>query len=68
MAYMSPEDVKAMKQSLLYQVYPEANWAVLFTKVGDLPRHDYDWSKDVAAIRSPVMIVFADATPSVRST
>ncbi len=61
MAQMGPEAAKFMKQSPLYQLYPDADWAVLFTKLGDLLRLDYDWSKDVAAIKSPVMIVFADA-------
>ena len=61
MAQMGPEAAKFMKQSPLYQLYPDADWAVLFTKLGDLLRQDYDWSKDVAAIKSPVMIVFADA-------
>jgi len=60
-AHMGPDATNAMKQSPLYQLYPEADWAVLFTKLGGLQMHDYDWSKDVAAIRSPVMIVFADA-------
>lgn len=61
MAQMGPEAAKFMKQSPLSQLYPDADWAVLFTKLGDLLRQHYDWSKDVAAIKSPVMIVFADA-------
>lgn len=61
MAQMGPEAAKVMLQSPLNQLYPDANWAVLFTKLGDLLRQDYDWSKNVAAIKSPVMIVFADA-------
>jgi pimeloyl-ACP methyl ester carboxylesterase len=61
MAQMTPEAAKAMKQTPLYQLYPDADWAVLFTKLNDLLRKDYDWSKDVAAIKSPMMIVFADA-------
>ncbi len=61
MAQMGPEAAKFMKQSPLYQLYPDVNWAVLFTKLGDLLRQDYDWSKDAASIKSPVMIVFADA-------
>ena len=39
----------------------------LFTKLGDLLRKDYDWSKEVAAIKAPTMIVFADAD-AVRTT
>jgi pimeloyl-ACP methyl ester carboxylesterase len=61
MALMGPGTAKFMEQSPLYQFYPTTDWAVLFTKLGNLARLDYDWSKDVAAIRSPVMIVFADA-------
>jgi pimeloyl-ACP methyl ester carboxylesterase len=37
------------------------NWGLLFGKLGDLLRKDYDWSKQVAAIKAPTMIVFADA-------
>jgi len=61
MAQMGPEAAKFMEQSPLYQLYPDVDWAVLFTKLGDLLRQDYDWSKEVAAIQSPVMIAFADA-------
>jgi pimeloyl-ACP methyl ester carboxylesterase len=67
MAQMTPEAAETMKQTPLYQLYPDADWAVLFTKLNDLLRKDYDWSKDVAAIKSPVVIVFADAD-AVRTT
>jgi pimeloyl-ACP methyl ester carboxylesterase len=30
-------------------------------KMGHLLRKDYDWSKDVAAIRAPTMLIFGDA-------
>ncbi|MGA9100171.1 MAG: alpha/beta fold hydrolase [Methanotrichaceae archaeon] len=61
MAQMGPEAAKGMKQSPLNLLYPDANWAALFTKIGDLLKKDYDWSKDVASIKSPIMISFADA-------
>lgn len=61
MAQMGPEAAKLMKQTPLNQLYPDADWAALFTKLGNLLKQDYDWSKDVAAIKSPVMLVFADA-------
>jgi pimeloyl-ACP methyl ester carboxylesterase len=61
MAQMGPEAAKVMTQSPLSQLYLDAQWAVLFTKLGDLLRRDYDWSNDVAAIKSPMMLVFADA-------
>jgi pimeloyl-ACP methyl ester carboxylesterase len=66
MTQMGPESARYMQQSPLGQLYPDVDWAVLFTKLGDLLRKDYDWSRDVAAIKSPVMIVAADAD-SVRT-
>jgi len=61
MAQMGPSAAETMRQSPLNQAYPNVNWAVLFTKLGDLLKKDYDWSKEVAAIKAPTMIVFADA-------
>jgi pimeloyl-ACP methyl ester carboxylesterase len=61
MTQMGPAAAAGMKQSPLSQLYPNVNWAVLFTKLGDLLRKDYDWSKEVAAIKAPTMLVFADA-------
>ena len=34
---------------------------MLVTKMGDLLRKDYDWSKDVATIKAPTMLVVGDA-------
>ncbi len=68
---MGPEAAEPMKQTPMYQVYaaiaprPE-DWPVLLTKMGDLLRQDYDWSKDVAALAMPVLIVVGDAD-SVRT-
>ena len=61
MAQIGPEAARFMDQSPLSQLYPEANWPVLFGKLGSLLRQEYDWSKEVAAIKSPVLIVCADA-------
>jgi pimeloyl-ACP methyl ester carboxylesterase len=33
----------------------------MFTKLGELLSQDYDWSKDVAAIKAPTLLVFGDA-------
>ncbi|PYT73257.1 MAG: alpha/beta hydrolase [Acidobacteria bacterium] len=66
MAQLGPAVAEQLKQSPLYQAYartapkPE-NWPVLVTKMGDLLRKDFDWSKDVAAIQAPTMLVFGDA-------
>jgi pimeloyl-ACP methyl ester carboxylesterase len=66
MAQMGPAVAESTKQSPLYQRYPKVNWAELFTKLPALLSKDYDWSKEVAAIKAPTMIVFADAD-SVRT-
>ena len=50
-----------MKQSPLAKMYPNVNWPQLFAKLGDLLRKNYDWSKEVAAIKPPTILVFADA-------
>src|SRR5947208_13669033 len=53
--------VELVSQSPLYPLYPNVDWLRLFTKLGDLLRHDYDWSKEAAAIKALAMTVFADA-------
>ncbi len=50
-----------MTQSPLSKMYPNVNWEVLFGKLGEMLRKDYDWSEGVKAIQSPTMLVFADA-------
>ena len=67
MAQMGPEAARFMKQSPIYRIYPDVNWETLYTKLGILLRREYDWSKEAAAIKSPVMIIFADAD-AVRPT
>jgi pimeloyl-ACP methyl ester carboxylesterase len=66
-AQMGPAAAEGLKKSPLAQMYPNVNWAVLFTKLRDLLTKDYDWSKEVAAIKSPTMLVFADAD-AIRTT
>jgi pimeloyl-ACP methyl ester carboxylesterase len=66
MAQLGPAVAEQLKQSPLYQSYSRiapnpANWTMLVTKMGHLLRKDYDWSKDVAAIRAPTMLIFGDA-------
>jgi pimeloyl-ACP methyl ester carboxylesterase len=71
MGQMGPQAAEPMKQTPMYQLYariapkPE-DWPVLLTKLGQLLRQDYDWSKDVAAIKAPTLIVVGDAD-SVRT-
>jgi pimeloyl-ACP methyl ester carboxylesterase len=66
MAQMGAGAAEAMKQTPMYELYARiapkpADWPVLLTKVGEMLRKDYDWSKDVAAIKSPTLLVFGDA-------
>ena len=66
MAQMGPAAAEMMKPSPIYQVYSRVaprpqDFPALVTKVADLLRKDYDWSKDIATIKSPTMIVFGDA-------
>lgn len=66
MSQMGPGAAEPMKQTPMYQLYARAaprpaDWPALLTKLGDLLRKDYDWSKDVAAIKSPTLLVVGDA-------
>jgi pimeloyl-ACP methyl ester carboxylesterase len=59
--HMGPEAGRFMDQSPLSRLYPGKDWGALFGKMGDLVRQEFDWSKGVAGIRCPVMLVYADA-------
>jgi pimeloyl-ACP methyl ester carboxylesterase len=72
MGQMGSQIAEPMKQTPMYQQYasiapkPE-DWPVLLTKLGELLRQDYDWSKEVVAIKAPTLIVVGDAD-SVRTS
>ena len=63
---MGPAAADALKQTPMYQSYlkqapkPE-DWTKLVTKMSVAIKKDYDWSKEVAAIKLPVLLVAADA-------
>jgi pimeloyl-ACP methyl ester carboxylesterase len=63
---MSPASAEPLKQTPLYQSYlkqapkPE-DWTKLVTKMAVAIKKDYDWSKEVATIKLPVLLVSADA-------
>lgn len=63
---MGPASAEALKQTPMYQSYlklapkPE-DWTKLVTKMSAAIQKDYDWSKEVAAIKLPVLLVCADA-------
>jgi pimeloyl-ACP methyl ester carboxylesterase len=66
MAQMGPGAAEPMKRTPMYQLYTRvaprpADWPVLLTKLGEMMRKDYDWSREVAAIKAPTLLVFGDA-------
>jgi pimeloyl-ACP methyl ester carboxylesterase len=72
MEQMGAAAAEPMKQTPMYQLYAQVaprveDWPVLVTKMGDLLRQDYDWSKAVASIQAPTLIVIGDAD-SVRTS
>ena len=58
---MGPATGEVVRHSPLGQLYPDVDWPGLFTKIGVLQRKQFDWSKEVAAIKAPTLLVFADA-------
>jgi pimeloyl-ACP methyl ester carboxylesterase len=55
-----------MKQSPVYTQYyapvaphPE-QFALLLDRMGELMRKDYDWREEIAALRTPTLLLFAD--------
>ena len=66
MASMNAEAARGWVGSPMQEDYarvaprPE-DWPVLVDKVGQLLRQDYDWSRDVAKIKAPMLIIVGDA-------
>jgi pimeloyl-ACP methyl ester carboxylesterase len=52
---------ESVRASPLGEAYPEVDWTNLFRKLGDLGKRPFDWSADVARIRTRTLLVFADA-------
>lgn len=66
MSNIDPANAENMKQSPMYQVYASSaprpqDWPQLFKKLSELLGKDYDWSKEVAAIKVPILLVVGDA-------
>ncbi len=66
------ENAQMLEQTPMYQLYASVSpnpedWPVLVGKVGDLLRRDYDWSEEVAKLKTPTLIVVGDAD-SVRTS
>ena len=66
MAQVNGTAAEFMKESPMYQEYVRVapkpdNFPVLCDKIGEMMRPSYDWSDDVAALKTPTMLVFGDA-------
>ena len=66
MQQMSSAIAEPMKQTPMYELYKQIapkveDWPVLLTKLGNLARTDYDWSKVIPSIKQPVLLVAGDA-------
>lgn len=57
----APMIAEGMRQSPLSTMYPNVDWAVLFTKMANMENAGFDWSADMAKITALTMLVFADA-------
>jgi pimeloyl-ACP methyl ester carboxylesterase len=69
-AHLGPEAAEMMKHSPFYATYLEVaprpeDWVRHVIQVGELLRHDYDWSAGLADITAEVLLVFGD-TDSIR--
>lgn len=63
---MGPGTADILKQTPIYQAYSKvapkpADWPVFVEKMSKAVKQNYDWSKDVATIKIPVMLVAGDA-------
>lgn len=65
MDQMGAPAAEFMKQSPIYQSYaaiaPKPDFPALLDKMGDMLRHDYDWTSEVATLKMPTLLVFGDA-------
>ena len=52
MGQMGPQAAVGMKRSPLAKLYADVDWAVLFTKLAELLKTDYDSSKNVATLKA----------------
>jgi len=66
MTQLNASAAESMKQTPMYQLYARvapkpSDWPVLLSKAGELFRKDYDYSKQVPAIKAPTLLAFGDA-------
>lgn len=66
MSQMSAESANMMLETPMYQFYSSVaprleDWPTFVGKLGALLSQDYDWSADVAAVKTPVLIIAGDS-------
>lgn len=61
MAAHAAQVAQNIKGSPLGKLYPDVNWETLLRKIAEMESQDFDWSEQVKSLRSPTMLVFADA-------
>lgn len=61
MPAMAAQIARNVSQSPLATLYPDVDWETVFRKSGEMNRAGHDWSADVANIKAPTLLVFADA-------
>jgi pimeloyl-ACP methyl ester carboxylesterase len=52
---------KQIAASPLAQLYPDVDWETVMRKTGEMNQADHDWTEDIKTIKSPMLLVFADA-------
>lgn len=57
----APAIAEHIRNSPIATMYPDVDWDVLMRKTGELVQGVHDWGEGVAAIASPVLLVFTDA-------
>jgi len=50
-----------LQQSPLARMYPGVDWETMMRKTGEMNQGSYDWSAEVSGIKSPTLLIYADA-------
>jgi pimeloyl-ACP methyl ester carboxylesterase len=61
MPQVAPAIARQIARSPLARLYPEIDWERMMRKTGEMNQPAHDWSKGVAAMAAPTLLIFADA-------
>ena len=61
MATHAPQIAQNIQRSPMATIYPEVRWEALLRKIGELESREFDWRAEMAALKMPTMLLFADA-------